>query len=226
MEKSVPRSTEHGVGVLLRLPPGFRFRPTDEELVVHYLRRKAFSCPLPAAVINEIDLGMCDPRDLPGGIEGERYFFALREAKNLGGNRSCRATSSGYWKATGKDTPILSSKKNHLVGMKRTLTFHRGEPPRRARTDWIMHEYRLAVPAKNNAIHSCSAQQKEWVVCRIFKKNRAGKTSGDNTRIWRGDVRFTHHVTRREDRIRSSPPSPSSSSSCVTDLSDEEEISC
>uniref|UniRef100_J3MIW8 NAC domain-containing protein n=1 Tax=Oryza brachyantha TaxID=4533 RepID=J3MIW8_ORYBR len=32
------------------LPPGFRFRPTDEELVVHYLRRRALDTPLPPAV--------------------------------------------------------------------------------------------------------------------------------------------------------------------------------
>ncbi|URD93934.1 ANAC083 transcription factor [Musa troglodytarum] len=36
---------------LTRLPPGFRFHPTDEELVVQYLKRKVFSCPLPASFI-------------------------------------------------------------------------------------------------------------------------------------------------------------------------------
>lgn len=51
---------------IVRLPPGFRFHPTDEELVVQYLRRKAFSCPLPAAVIPEINLCNFDPWDLPG----------------------------------------------------------------------------------------------------------------------------------------------------------------
>ncbi|MBR7748520.1 NAC family transcription factor, partial [Undibacterium sp. BYS107W] len=40
-----------GVEALRQLPPGFRFRPTDEELVVQYLRRKAIGVPLPAAVI-------------------------------------------------------------------------------------------------------------------------------------------------------------------------------
>ncbi|KAL5150542.1 NAC transcription factor 25 [Glycine soja] len=38
------------------LPPGFRLHPTDEELVVHYLKRKVASAPLPVAIIADVDL--------------------------------------------------------------------------------------------------------------------------------------------------------------------------
>lgn len=48
-----------------QLPPGFRFHPTDEELVVHYLKRKAASAPLPVAIIADIDLYKFDPWELP-----------------------------------------------------------------------------------------------------------------------------------------------------------------
>lgn len=51
---------------VLRLPPGFRFHPTDEELVVQYLKRKVFACPLPASIIPEVDVCKSDPWDLPG----------------------------------------------------------------------------------------------------------------------------------------------------------------
>ena len=50
------------------LPPGFRFHPTDEELVVHYLKKKATSLPLPVAIIAEVDLYKYDPWELPGGL--------------------------------------------------------------------------------------------------------------------------------------------------------------
>ena len=50
----------------MRLPPGFRFHPSDEELVVQYLKRKVFSCPLPAFFIPDIDLRKHDPWNLPG----------------------------------------------------------------------------------------------------------------------------------------------------------------
>ena len=51
---------------VLRLPPGFRFHPTDEELVVQYLRRKVHSSPLPTFIIPEVDVFKSDPWDLPG----------------------------------------------------------------------------------------------------------------------------------------------------------------
>jgi hypothetical protein len=50
----------------LNLPPGFRFHPTDEELVVHYLCRKVARQQLPVPIIAEVDLYKSDPWDLPG----------------------------------------------------------------------------------------------------------------------------------------------------------------
>nr|GMD53136.1 NAC domain-containing protein 83 [Ipomoea batatas] len=129
---------------VLRLPPGFRFHPTDEELVVQYLKRKVFSCPLPASIIPDFDVCKSDPWDLPGDWEQERYFFSTREVKYPNGNRSSRATGSGYWKATGIDKQIASCRGRQLVGMKKTLVFYKGKAPHGSRTDWIMHEYRLA----------------------------------------------------------------------------------
>ncbi|WP_413770528.1 NAC family transcription factor, partial [Vibrio vulnificus] len=40
----------------LNLPPGFRFHPTDDELVEHYLCRKAAGQRLPVPIIAEVDL--------------------------------------------------------------------------------------------------------------------------------------------------------------------------
>ena len=151
----------------LRLPPGFRFHPTDEELVVHYLSRKVSGLLLPAYVIPEIDICKAEPWDLPGNeiqilfcesfiqskilmvlhvcmddpgdCNSERYFFSMREAKYPNGNRSNRSTGSGYWKATGIDRQV--GKK--VLGMKKTLVFYKGKPPNGTRTNWVLHEYRL-----------------------------------------------------------------------------------
>ncbi|KAG9159251.1 hypothetical protein Leryth_023127 [Lithospermum erythrorhizon] len=151
---------------VLRLPPGFRFHPTDEELILDYLRRKVFSFPLPASIIPEVEVCKSDPWKLPGDLEHERYFFSTREVKYPNGNRSNRATVSGYWKATGIDKQIVTCRGNQVVGMKKTLVFYRGKPPNGCRTDWIMHEYRLAK----------TSFQDNWVLCRIFLKKRSTKS--------------------------------------------------
>lgn len=95
-----------------------------------------------------------------GDLEQERYFFSTREAKYPNGNRSNRATGSGYWKATGIDKQIVTSRGNHVVGMKKTLVFYRGKPPHGSRTDWIMHEYRLVTTASAHTKASNDAPEK------------------------------------------------------------------
>ncbi|KAL6529144.1 hypothetical protein OROHE_014888 [Orobanche hederae] len=164
---------------VVRLPPGFRFHPTDEELVVQYLMRKVLSYPLPASIIPEADVSKSDPWDLPGDGEHDRYFFSPNRKK-----RSNRATGSGYWKATGSDKQIVSFNKQNsaIVGMKKTLVFYRWvknnkRPPNGsktrtgARTDWVMHEYRLNTSTQNNTPTN-NLSQGNWVLCRIFLKRR------------------------------------------------------
>lgn len=48
------------------LPPGFRFHPTDEELVAYYLNRKINGRKIDLEIIPEVDLYKCEPWDLPG----------------------------------------------------------------------------------------------------------------------------------------------------------------
>lgn len=47
------------------LPPGFRFHPTDEELITHYLKPKVFNTFFSATAIGEVDLNKVEPWDLP-----------------------------------------------------------------------------------------------------------------------------------------------------------------
>lgn len=57
------------------LPPGFRFHPTDEELVAYYLKRKINGREIELEIIPEVDLYKCEPWDLPGIICFNFYSF-------------------------------------------------------------------------------------------------------------------------------------------------------
>ncbi|GJN33452.1 hypothetical protein PR202_gb22054 [Eleusine coracana subsp. coracana] len=158
----------------LELPPGFRFHPTDEEVITHYLTLKALNCLFTCLVIADVDLNKCEPWDLPNKAkmgEKEWYFFCHKDRKYPTGMRTNRATASGYWKATGKDKEIFRGR-NVLVGMKKTLVFYLGRAPRGEKTPWVMHEYRLEGKLPPNLPR---AAKDEWAVCRVFNKDLMAK---------------------------------------------------
>ncbi|KHN47015.1 NAC domain-containing protein 2 [Glycine soja] len=153
----------------LQLPPGFRFHPTDQELVLHYLCRKCASQPIAVPIIAEIDLYKYDPWDLPGLAsygEKEWYFFSPRDRKYPNGSGPNRAAGTGYWKATGADKPIGHPKP---VGIKKALVFYAGKAPKGDKSNWIMHEYRLA-DVDRSVRKKNSLRLDDWVLCRIYNK--------------------------------------------------------
>lgn len=56
------------------LPPGFRFHPTDEELITFYLASKVFHGSFCGVDIAEVDLNRCEPWELPGICPSLAYF--------------------------------------------------------------------------------------------------------------------------------------------------------
>jgi len=153
---------------------GFRFHPTDEELITHYLGKKVSSAPLPAPIIADIDPYQHDPWDLPAKAffgENEWYFFSPRNREYLSGARPNRAAGSGYWKSMGSDIPIVNesgSTSPSKVGVKKSLVFYKGKAAEGVMTNWIMHEYYLAqtLPTKRKG----SVRLDDWVLCRLFQR--------------------------------------------------------
>lgn len=156
------------------VPPGFRFHPTDEELVGYYLKKKVASQKIDLDVIRDIDLYRIEPWDLQErcriGYEeqNEWYFFSHKDKKYPTGTRTNRATMAGFWKATGRDKAVYD--KTKLIGMRKTLVFYKGRAPNGQKTDWIMHEYRLE--SEENG----PPQEEGWVVCRAFKKRTTSQS--------------------------------------------------
>ncbi|KAL0454529.1 UNVERIFIED_CONTAM: NAC domain-containing protein 35 [Sesamum latifolium] len=103
--------------------PGFRFHPTEEELVEFYLRRKVEGKRFNVELITFLDLYRYDPWELPGLAaigEKEWYFYVPRDRKYRNGDRPNRVTTSGYWKATGADR-MIRSENFRSIGLKKPL---------------------------------------------------------------------------------------------------------
>lgn len=145
--------------------PGFRFHPTEEELLDFYLKNMVVGKKLRYDVIGFLNIYHHDPWDLPGLSKvGERewYFFVPRDKKHGSGGRPNRTTEKGFWKATGSDRKIVTlSDPKRIIGLRKTLVFYKGRAPRGSKTDWVMNEYRLP---------DNSPLPKDIVLCKIYRK--------------------------------------------------------
>ncbi|XP_020083440.1 putative NAC domain-containing protein 94 [Ananas comosus] len=160
--------------------PGFRFHPTDEELVGFYLKRKVQQKPLSIELIRQLDIYKYDPWDLPKlATTGEKewYFYCPRDRKYRNSARPNRVTGAGFWKATGTDRPIYSSEGTKCIGLKKSLVFYKGRAAKGIKTDWMMHEFRLPSLADSSLpkrpLDKNIPANDSWAICRIFKKTNS-----------------------------------------------------
>ncbi|KAL6126395.1 hypothetical protein ACLB2K_074444 [Fragaria x ananassa] len=164
------------------LPVGFRFHPTDEELIDHYLKNKIEGHDF-NDVIREIDICSCEPWDLPEfspiRSDDEEWFYFSRPNYKTKGNSRNRATERGFWKITGVEREIKARRSKALIGKKRPLTFYTGKVRNGQKTGWVIHEYYIPENLLPNAV-----RQRDFVLCRLKKKDE----SADNEACGQGEV--------------------------------------
>ncbi|KAK2981533.1 hypothetical protein RJ640_026791, partial [Escallonia rubra] len=189
-------------------PPGYRFQPTDQELIVCYLAKKVHNRALPANKIHEVNLYLYHPEELAGLCGSSRehcmYFFTPRDRKYKNGNRPNRVAGGGYWKATSGDQEIKFG--GHLVGAKKALVFYNGNPSEGSKTNWIMHEFVVLENLPQSQERGAkSIKLDDWVLCRIYKrasrKLERERTQDQNDQVQRqviqSDVQAPHPVPWR-----------------------------
>ncbi|KAK7294566.1 hypothetical protein RJT34_17455 [Clitoria ternatea] len=148
------------------LPVGFRFKPSEEELVNHYLKRKLLHDDVPTRIIPVFNLCKVEPWEVPGMSEiksdEEWFFFSPVCYKYQNGKRVDRETNCGYWKATGKERYIRARRTNNVIGAKKTFVFYEGCVSDRSKSNWVIHEY---------YVEDLEENQKTFVLCRLKKKD-------------------------------------------------------
>ncbi|XP_044473981.1 NAC domain-containing protein 41-like [Mangifera indica] len=150
--------------------PGLKFRPTDDELIGHYLHHKIF-CGLPLYRyfnIKDCDLyGSQEPWEIwefykrNSGDDEDLYFFTVLKKKSSNGKRICRRIGSGSW--MGEDAAKEIQTNGKVIGSKKRYRYENKGSEHDG--GWIMHEYSLS-------------GHDEYVLCRIRKNDRPAKKKG------------------------------------------------
>ncbi|KAL6194157.1 hypothetical protein ACLB2K_035241 [Fragaria x ananassa] len=178
------------------LPPGYKFRPDKEQLLVHYLRPKLDGEDFAQELVPFCDLyGKKEPWQIWNDYfqelsakDKERtdlYFFTQLKTKTPKGKHIKRTVGSGTWK--GEDAPkeVLAASQR-VIGKRRRFRY--GNDKDSAQNDrWLMHEFELDASLLRN-----KRKAKDYVLCILRKKSRSVKKNsedqeGDETSCDGGD---------------------------------------
>ncbi|KAL6848171.1 hypothetical protein ACP4OV_022299 [Aristida adscensionis] len=142
------------------LPPGYRFVPTDDELVEFYLLPRARGQPAPfPGVLDDDAAGTALPWDLlerHGRDAGTAAYYCVRAAGDGrgAGARQDRACEGGFkWRSQKRLKGALVTAAGEAVQWsKNLLNLHRGDG---GSIGWVMHEYTITSPPCPSHVKIC-----------------------------------------------------------------------
>ncbi|XP_013628148.1 PREDICTED: NAC domain-containing protein 82-like [Brassica oleracea var. oleracea] len=207
-----------------RLAPGYRFTPTDLELVRYYLKRKILGDDILPSPIDELDIYKFEPRDLPqksslrtGDLQW--HFFCPTSDKSCNGSGARnRVAVSGFWKHTGNPKDVTY--KEEVVGKRNSFVYYRGmKRSSSTRTNWVMHEYKL----EDRTLEQ-SVRQDDFVICKIFEKPGTGHMNGSEYGAPFKDEDWIDEEDK-ESRVAIPDPGPNGESLLVDGFNNQYEVS-
>ncbi|KAG2320334.1 hypothetical protein Bca52824_013547 [Brassica carinata] len=176
----------------MEYPVGFRFSPTDHEILGYYLRLKNLGgdTSLVDEVISTVDIYSFEPLELPHHSRMEStdqvwYFFGRKENKYNKGEKQRRQTTFGYWKKTGLTTEIMQKRGDReKIGEKRVLVFYVRES--KSKSDWVMHEYvATSLPPTHQMV--------TYTVCKVMFKD-LHSSSAAAVSVGSGEIEQNHSL--------------------------------
>ncbi|KAK3408237.1 NAC domain-containing protein 90 [Eucalyptus grandis] len=165
----------------MEYPTGFRFYPTEEELISFYLHNQLHGLKQDKIhrVIPVLHIFDTEPWNLPQ-LAGELcredreqwFFFAPMQEREARGGRPSRSLATGYWKATGSPGYVYSPD-NKVIGVKKSMVFYVGKAPKGRKTQWKLNEYRAIELSPTNPNSSSSnisipKLKREFTLCRVY----------------------------------------------------------
>ncbi|XP_060210373.1 NAC domain containing protein 50-like [Lycium barbarum] len=148
---------------------GFRFHPTDGELM-KYLLLHVLGIPYS----NFVPIKYEDPYSkepwviFNGKKEKTLYFFTELKKKKSENTRYVRSVGKGSWKSQDKGKKVCSER-GSLLGYKRSLRYQNSGSPQDGQ--WLMKEYSLCETVKSYLRQRSRSYNKDnYVLCRIKRK--------------------------------------------------------
>ncbi|KAI3837909.1 hypothetical protein MKX03_019424 [Papaver bracteatum] len=162
-----------------RLPSGFKFKPTDEQLIVYYLVPKVLGKGLPPNRMKQVHNPYhYNPEELTQQYKGSEsndwYFFTRKyeaedhkDAHCSVGDKKVRVASQGFWLLTTHSSIYSRNSSNSVIGYKDAWVYYEGRDSEAQETDYVMQEFTMATRSGWN--HS---ELDEWILCGIYKKEK------------------------------------------------------
>lgn len=159
----------------IQFPPGYRFRPTDEELITHYLLKKVKREPLLSyTAVKDCDVygdGRLWRSYFNRSNELSIYFFSKLRKKSEKSKRIDRVTNFGTWKGQHSDVKIHTvtpdGEEIH-IGAIRSFSFYPNDEAREPRCLWTMYEYRL----DGSSLTQVTPSEDCYVICKVVRKKK------------------------------------------------------
>ncbi|XVF23142.1 hypothetical protein REPUB_Repub13aG0012300 [Reevesia pubescens] len=133
---------------IMKIPHGYRFLPTDQELIVHYLLKKVKREASSSDAVIDCEIYGDDDKE-PWKIfdqtSGEKFYVFTKLKKNGKARRVERRAGLGTWK--GQRTDLVKDSKNNLLGFKKLFVFQVKDSNSKSiaikNGHWLMHEFSL-----------------------------------------------------------------------------------
>nr|XP_027088509.1 NAC domain-containing protein 91-like [Coffea arabica] len=163
------------------IPIGFRFRPSEEELIfllwlkvtnqldeTDHVKKKILygEGAEPWDVLGDDDVCWQFYDDSGKGASTKRMVYVFTKLKKLSSKKTARTTSLGTWDEETKSYPVEDMITGEEIGSRRMLSYVLNSGSKGVNGGWIMHEY-LVDGASLNGLNS--SHNTDYVPCRTIK---------------------------------------------------------
>ncbi|XP_004300917.1 PREDICTED: NAC domain-containing protein 43-like [Fragaria vesca subsp. vesca] len=158
------------------VPVGFRSKPTEEELLCYYLRRKIRGLRLPQGVVhhNCNVYGKKEPWDIweayrdPSDPETKELYFFRDEPRRVFSCSTIRRVDTGNWRGENLRKKVHAYGSDRVIGWRRTFVYTNRDSVQDG--CWLINELEL-----HESLFPSKDKRNSYVLCILTKIDKKGK---------------------------------------------------